>query len=92
MANYIFSYDLNEPRPTPQQMDDLLKAGPWSTERLLETVWHIGTGDRHGIVVSYLRTILPDNQRFVLVDANELTFRGLLVEETAIVNAWARHE
>lgn len=89
MANYIVSYDLNGNRPTHAQMDKHMESAGWARGRILETVWYVGTPSSRKAVYDHINSILSTNDRIIVVDAGQATFRNLLLNDQSLVDAWA---
>lgn len=88
MANYIVSYDLNGPIPTHRQMDDHIKLFAIQYGRILETVWYIQSNASLEDVFNYMNSILSLNDRIVVIEANDMWMRNLLIENGSIQEAW----
>lgn len=87
--NYIVSYDLNGPNPSHAAMDRHIQAGCVKYGRVLETVWYIQSALPLPQMYEYLNRILSENDRIIVVDANDAFMRNLLVSIPSIQEAWA---
>lgn len=91
MANYIVSYDLNRPRPTHAEMDKHMTSANWSCARILETVWHVGTGQTAEQVYEYVRTKLSGDDPLIVVQTEYAVFERLLEPDASFLGRWQRH-
>ncbi len=90
MANYIVTYDLNGATPTHARMDSHIRnSGAELFGRVLETVWYIKTSSPLEDVYEYVNRILSTNDRVLIVEANDMMMRNLLVQNSAIQDVWA---
>lgn len=89
MANYFVSYDLNGQAPTHAQMDaHLNKLGGPCVHRVLETVWYVKYGGALDQLYAYVNSILSNNDRLLVIDANNAQIRNLLVTNDAVIKCW----
>lgn len=88
MANFIVSYDLNGSTPTHAQMDAHLETLPCARGRILETVWYVGAWMTQDALYDHVNSILSPNDRLIVSEAKEATFRNLLVTSQSLKDAW----
>ena len=86
--NFFFSYDLNGKAPSHADMDKHIRKLPCNVERVLETVWFIHTLWDKSSLYNYLNSILSQNDRVLLVEAEDAVMRNLLVPNQTIQNEW----
>ena len=91
MANYIVSYDLNGNTPTHAQMDKHMESAGWARGRILETVWYVGSTMNREAVFNHINSILSTDDRLIVVEAREATFRNLLVTDKSFQDEWAKN-
>ncbi|ODS57246.1 MAG: hypothetical protein ABS40_06760 [Agrobacterium sp. SCN 61-19] len=90
MANFIFTYDLNGTLPSHKAMDDHIIGLGFPCGRILETVWYIKYPGTLESLTALFTSILSPNDRYVLVDANRMSFNNLLIKHADITQTWAR--
>jgi hypothetical protein len=90
LANYFVSYDLNGARPTHAEMDEHLKKLGKCVHRVLETVWFVPTSTTKEGVYNYANRILSDNDRLLVIDAQDGIWRNLLVSNETMQGCWSR--
>ena len=78
MANYFVTYDLNGQNPTHAKMDEHLKKLGNCVARVLETVWYVKTTKTKQELYEYTNSILSNNDRVLIIVANDATWRNLL--------------
>lgn len=88
MANYFVSYDLNGPVPTHAQMDKHLASAGYGRGRILETVWYVNTTASLDSVFAYVNRILSNNDRLIVISADNAMMRNLLIQNDAIQKVW----
>lgn len=88
MANYIISYDLNGPTPTHAEMDKHIAKLGGCAYRILETVWFVHSSKSQKDMAAYVNQILSDNDPYIVVDANHMTFQKLLVSNDELLSCW----
>jgi hypothetical protein len=88
MANFFVSYDLNGKAPTHEQMDEHLKKLGKCVHRVLETVWYIRSGKTKEQMYQYVNGFVSANDRVLVIEAADCTWRNLLVADTAIQGCW----
>lgn len=88
MNNLLVSYDLNRPAPTHRMMDDHMAKAAGQVSRVLETVWLVHTPWTANQLFDYVNKILTNDDRLMVVDAKDMTFRNLLKPTTAIQQQW----
>lgn len=91
LANFIFTYDLNGSRPTHTEMDEHIKGLGLPCGRILETVWYIAYSGDITTLAGLLEKALSDNDRYVLVDANDLQMRKLLVTHDSLISTFNKN-
>lgn len=91
MANYVISYDLNGPTPSHASMDQHMKKAGWIYGRILETVWYVATKHTTKEVFDYINSILSNNDRLIVVHAQDAHLRNLLIKTESIQAAWPQH-
>lgn len=91
MANYIVSYDLNGATPTHAQMDKHMESAGWARGRILETVWYVGSTMSREAVFNHVNAILSKNDRLIVADTSDATFRNLLITDESLQEAWANN-
>lgn len=89
MANYFVSYDLNGLTPTHAQMDAHLKSLGPCVHRVLETVWYVKYAGTMDQLYNYTNSILSNNDRVLIIHANNATMRNLLTDSESINSCWA---
>lgn len=88
MANFFASYDLNGPRPSHREMDEhLKKLGP-CVHRVLETVWYVKTSKSQKELYTYMNSILSNNDRVLIIEASDCTWRNLLIPDETLQKCW----
>lgn len=88
MANYFVSYDLNGAAPTHAAVDKHMNSSGWQVGRVLETVWYVGTSDTSDAIYNYMGRILSPNDGLLVIEATDVHFRKLLVDEDSLLEAW----
>jgi len=88
LANFIVSYDLNGPNPSHQQVDECLEQLGATRARILETVWYVGWAGSRSDLFEAVNSLLSANDQLIVVQAVDATFRNLLVDKQALVEAW----
>lgn len=88
MANFFLSYDLNGKTPTHSEMDKHLQALGGTVRRVLETVWYIRTAYSQTQVFDHANAILSENDRLLVITAQDARFRNLLAPNKTIQDAW----
>ena len=88
--NYIVSYDLNGSVPTHAAMDKHIAAFSTMYGRILETVWYVQTSLPLEATYNYLNRILSENDRIIVVEANDAYVRNLLIQTPSLQQAWAK--
>lgn len=88
MANYVVSYDLNGPNPSHQQVDHVLEQLGAVRARVLETVWYVGWAGSRSDLYEAVNSLLSANDQLIVLEAVDATFRNLLVDNQALIEAW----
>ena len=84
MANYIVSYDLNGSRPTHQEMDKHMESAGWERERILETVWYVGTEQETEEVFDHVKAALSPNDQVIVILVVEAVWHNLLITDDSL--------
>jgi hypothetical protein len=90
VANYFVAYHLTVKTPSREEDIDehLQRLGRLCIYRVLEDVWYVkypGTADQ---LAQYVDRILSDNERLLVIDANDCRMRNLFVPNPIIQNCW----
>ena len=88
MANYLVTYDLNGPRPSHKQMDDLIPRLAVTYARVLETVWWLDYPGTAAALRDRLQTILGREDLLLVVECKSAAWTNLLVESQAFKTAF----
>lgn len=88
MANFVISYDLNGPRPSHKEMDDLLESLAANRGRVLETVWWVDYSGTAAQLRDRLKTILGKEDLLLVIEAKSAAWTKLLVDSSALKEAW----
>ena len=89
MANYIVSYDLNGAYPSHKQVDERLGALGATRGRILETVWYVGWAGSRSALFKSINEILSANDRLIVAEVKDMTFRNLLITDESIQKSWS---
>jgi hypothetical protein len=78
VANYIFTYLATDGEPSRAEMDSHIdQQGSWTTARILETMWYIGTTDPSETVTAFLTGILSDDASYLVAACSHIDSRNL---------------
>ena len=88
MARYFLSYDLNGSTPTHSEMDKHLEKSFSSRQRILETVWFVCSNKTTSQVFDYVNSILSNNDRLIVIEANSGVWRNLLGGDQTLLKKW----
>lgn len=91
MSNFIISYDLNGQHPTHAEMDKNIEQLGEPYARILETVWYVGSSRTVSQIHDYVNSILSENDSLLVIEGDEASFRNLLIDDQALVQAWGRN-
>ncbi|MGR9311371.1 hypothetical protein ACU8MX_18315 [Rhizobium leguminosarum] len=89
MANYLFSYDLNGPKPSHHEMDQFLEKLAANRGRVLETVWWVDFSGTAAQLRDRVKTILGDEDLLLVIEAKNAAWTKLLVTDDSLKSAWA---
>lgn len=88
MANFIITYDLNGPRPSHKEMDDVLSRLVANRGRVLETVWWVDYPGTAAQLRDRLRTILGEEDLLLVIEAKSAAWTKLLVQDLSFKTAF----
>lgn len=89
MANFIVSYDLNGPRPSHKEVDDLLARAGVARGRVLETVWWVDYQGTAGSLYDLVAAIFHREDRLMVCECVAAAWDNLLVTDESLKKAWS---
>jgi len=88
MANFIVTYDLNGPKPSHKQVDDLLETVGAVRGRILETVWYVGWSGSPGQLLDLLKPLFSSNDLLFVAEVSEAAWTKVLLEDQSLLASW----
>jgi hypothetical protein len=88
MTNFIVTYDLNGPKPSHKQVDDLLDSVGAERGRILETVWYVGWSGTVGQLLDLLKPLFSSNDLLFVAEMSEAAWTTVLLEDQALLSSW----
>lgn len=88
MANFIVTYDLNGPRPSHKEIDQLLTKLGAKRGRVLETVWWVDYQGTAADLRDRLKTILGKEDLLLVIEGKSAAWTKLLVDDDSLKTAW----
>ena len=88
MANFFFTYDLNGPRPSHQEMDDHIRKMGYPYGRVLETVWYVAFPGTSAQLRELLKSILGSEDLLLVIEASDAAWTGLLIDTNSLIASW----
>jgi hypothetical protein len=90
MANFIVTYDLNGPRPSHKEIDDLLAKLGARRGRLLESVWWVDYPGTAAGLRDQVKTILGSEDLLLVIEGKSAAWTKLLVDSGQFKDAWEK--
>lgn len=90
MPNFVVTYDLNGPRPSHKQMDDLIPTLAATYASVLETVWWLDFPGTAAGLRDRLQTILGQEDFLLVIECKSAAWTRLLVDGQAFKQAFEK--